>query len=329
MATVSTSQRPFSTAHFNRATGSDEGRGLSGALGWLSVGLGLSELLAPAPLARLVGVAAEGLAPSVLRAFGLRELAVGVAALSRPRRAAPLWARVAGDALDIATLVYAATLRTSSRRRAAAALVGLAGITAIDIVAARRLSKNKVAAPATVYGVTISRPPEEVYAFFRRLENLPLFMDYLQSVTVIDETRSRWAARFPVGGPVTWEATITDDVPGHLLSWHAEGSASLEHRGTVTFHHAPGRDSTEVRVAMALGIAGVKPNPKLAKLLTRAQIKGDLRRLKAVMETGEVLFSDASAVRRRQPAQPSPDGIRHANERARQSRSAAEEGGLL
>ena len=72
----------------------------------------------------------------------------------------------------------------------------------------------------------------------------------------------------------------------------------------MTFTRAPGRNSTEVRVAMRLGFTGKRPSALLAKLLAKPQIKGDLRRLKQVMETGEVLFSDATETLRPRPAQP-------------------------
>jgi len=65
---------------------------------------------------------------------------------------------------------------------------------------------------------------------------------------------------------------------------------------------------TEVRVEMQLGLPGIKPSTGIARLFTRAQIKGDLRRLKQVLETGEVLLSDASAHRRPHPAQPPAPG---------------------
>lgn len=311
-----------------QTVGTSDGKALSRVLGWFSLGLGASGLLAPRPLARLIGVRPEGRAPAVLRMFGLRELAVGVGVLLRPRRSGPLWARVVGDALDISTLAVATLRRKGSRGRAAAALVGLAGVTAIDILAARRIGgRARTAPPPIVHAVTINRPPSEVYEFFRRLENLPLFMDYLDSVTVLDENRSVWIARLPVGGTIRWEATITQDLPGKLLAWRALGTG-LEHEGIVRFDRAPGRDATELRVTMSLGIGGLRPNATLVKLLTRPQVKGDLRRLKQVLETGEVLFSDASAHRGPHPAQPSADASEHAAARAARSQKASEEGEL-
>jgi uncharacterized membrane protein len=146
-------------------------------------------------------------------------------------------------------------------------------------------------------------------------------------VTVIDDKRSQWTARLPVGGTVRWQATITRDLPGQMLAWQAEG-AGLEHEGTVRFDRAPGRDSTEVRVSMFLGVGGVGPSSTLAKLLTKPQVKGDLRRLKQVLETGEVIYSDASAHRGRHPAQPSPEGARRARSKAERSQQATEEGAI-
>jgi uncharacterized membrane protein len=83
-------------------------------------------------------------------------------------------------------------------------------------------------------------------------------------------------------------------------------------RGEVTFASAPGGKGTEVRVAMEIELPGIDPSATLARLLTRPQIKGDLRRLKQVIETGEVVLSDASAVRGKHPAQPSDEAARRA-----------------
>jgi uncharacterized membrane protein len=156
--------------------------------------------------------------------------------------------------------------------------------------------------------VSLNRPPEEVYAFFRDLENLPRIMSHLDSVEQRDR-HSRWRARGPLGVHVEWDAEITEDRPGESIAWRSLPGADVSNQGRVEFRPGPAGLGTEVRVALAydppLGTVGAG----VAKLFGEEpsqQISADLRRLKQVLETGEVLHSDASIHAGMHPAQPSP-----------------------
>lgn len=283
-----------------------DGSTLSKGLGLFSLGLGLAELAAPRAVARAIGVAPDSRTAIALRAFGMREIIAGVGVLLRPRSSMPLWARVAGDALDLAAITYAASTRRTSVERLAAAAVAVAGVTALDVIAGRRVGKaHRTVIDPIIFSVTINKPPAEVYAYWRQLSNLPRFMEYLDSVTQTSATVSHWVARLPVGGTVEWDAQITEDRPNEKIVWRTTEGSRLQHTGEVTFARTPGRDMTEVRVRLELGMLGIAPSPRLAKLLTKPQIKGDLRRLKQVLETGEVVRSDASIHAGPHPAQPS------------------------
>jgi len=110
-------------------------------LGFFSVGLGLAELIAPRWLGRTIGAGDDH--QGTMRFFGLREIAAGVAILASPRPAKGLWARVAGDALDLAALLL--VVRGSLRRgRVAGALGAVAGVTALDVYTAQRMSRSRV-----------------------------------------------------------------------------------------------------------------------------------------------------------------------------------------
>ena len=139
--------------------------------------------------------------------------------------------------------------------------------------------------------LTINRPPQEVYNFWRNLENLPQFMKHLESVQVTGETSSHWKARGPGGITVEWDAEMTHDDPGRQLSWRSVGEATIPNQGTVEFKAAPGGRGTEVRVSMGFhppgGIAG-KAAARLANPLTAQQLEEDLKRLKQLLETGQV-----------------------------------------
>src|SRR4029079_2015083 len=85
---------------------------------------------------------------------------------------------------------------------------------------------------------TVARPPDEVYAFFRRLENAPRFMAFVESVQETSATRSRWVARTPAGQTLDWEAEILEDIPGQLIAWRADPGGVVCHtRGARGPHH--------------------------------------------------------------------------------------------
>jgi uncharacterized membrane protein len=157
-----------------------------------------------------------------------------------------------------------------------------------------------------IAAVTINRPVVEVFQFFRHFDRLPQFMTYLESVELLDDTRSRWTAKLPFGATVQWTAEITEDRPDEVIAWQSTEDSALDVRGRVTFTKTVGRDMTEVRAEMELGARG-HASSALARLFARPQVRGDLQRLKQVLETGEVLYSDASAHRGPHPAQPSAD----------------------
>jgi hypothetical protein len=119
--------------------------GLIRGLGWVGITLGITELAAPRLLATAIGVDPNGPAPAILRAMGVREVASGVAALARPEHAAPPWARIVGDALDIALLGAALIAPRTGRWRLALALGLVAGVTALDALAVRRRARGRVA----------------------------------------------------------------------------------------------------------------------------------------------------------------------------------------
>lgn len=113
-------------------------RPLVKALGWFSIGLGLAELIAPRRMSRLVGTRKQH--PVLMRLLGLREIVSGVGILSRRRPTGFLWSRVAGDAMDLALL--STTLMTSPHKhRTKAATAAVAGVTALDVMTSRRLSR--------------------------------------------------------------------------------------------------------------------------------------------------------------------------------------------
>ncbi|MEN3332808.1 MAG: hypothetical protein V7641_2173 [Blastocatellia bacterium] len=242
--------------------------------------------------------------------MGVREIIAGIGILTNPRPARWLWSRVAGDAMDLSVLGAAFLSDKSEPSRLIAATAAVAGVTALDVIEAQRLTRDKNDRVVRVASKTINRPPEEVYRFWRNFENLPRFMSHLELVQVADGNRSHWKAKAPAGMTVEWDAEITQDRPNELIAWRSLEGADVEHSGSVRFERAPGDRGTEVKVAIVYNPPGGVLGVGIAKLFGEEpgeQIKGDLYRFKQVMETGEVIHSDSSIHPGLHAAQPSGD----------------------
>lgn len=275
---------------------------LAKALGWFSLGLGLPQVLLPGPVNRLVGIRDTSRNRTVMRCVGVRELGGGAGILDRPQPAGFLFARVAGDLMDLVLLRAALAGGGNVRRRVAAATAAVAGVTVLDAIATARTSRSSD--PTTDAGsirvrgaITVNRRPEEVYRCWRRLENLPKFMYHLRSVRESGNGRSHWVAEAPAGTTVEWDAEMVEDVPGEVMVWRSLEGADVPNSGSVRFKPAPGGRGTEVAVELEYRPPGGSMGAAAARLFGEEplqQIKDDLRRFKQVVETGEVVRSDGS-----------------------------------
>ena len=138
--------------------------------------------------------------------------------------------------------------------------------------------------------VTINRPRAELFRFWRDFENLPRFMKHLESVTKIDDTRSHWVAKAPLGRSVEWDAEITDEMESELIAWQSTQRADIENAGSVRFVDAPGGRGTEVKVNLRYEAPGGLVGATFAKIFGEApeqQVREDLRHFKQIMEVGE------------------------------------------
>jgi uncharacterized membrane protein len=219
--------------------------------------------------------------------------------------------------MDLALLGRALASEDAERGRVAAATAAVLGVTAIDVLTGQRLVREPDGRTArgtarkgieVSEAITVARPPDEVYRFWRDFGNLPRFMEHLESVEILDDRRSRWRARAPASSSVEWEAEIIEDRPNAQISWRSVAEADVPNNGTVRFRPAPGGRGTEIHVHLRYEPPGGKLGALIAKLFGEEpaqQVKSDLRRLKQVLETGEVVHSDASVHRGLHPAQPS------------------------
>jgi uncharacterized membrane protein len=162
--------------------------------------------------------------------------------------------------------------------------------------------QSAIASVAAGYGVrvdqsiTVYRSPEELFRFWRDLENLPRVMSHLESVTVLDNRRSRWLAKAPLGFHMEWDAEIHTERKNELISWGSIEGSDVDTAGSVHFNRLPGGRGTEVRVELKYNPPGEKLGDILARIFGEApeqQIRKDLGGFKRLMESSERIGSVA------------------------------------
>jgi uncharacterized membrane protein len=272
---------------------------LARGLGWFGIGLGLVQLLAPRSFGRSIGVEAQ---PWLLRTIGLRQIASGVGLLTRPEPRPWIETRATGDLVDLALLGIAFSSASANRDRLAAAAAVTAGITALDVLYGALLERGRDHDVHVRSSIFIERPPEPLYAFWRTLENLPLFMSRLDSVSPAFPHRWHWVARGPLGTTVEWDTQIIDDRANALIAWRSIEASPLDAWGAVSF--APVGRGTVVHLEMGYRPPRGALGARVAKLFGRApeqQAGADLRAFKELMESRETGASGSYAGARPEP----------------------------
>jgi uncharacterized membrane protein len=291
-------------------------------LGWFSIGLGLEEVFAPQSVARLIGLR-EDEHTTLLRAYGVRELAAGVGILTRPKPTYWMWNRVLGDAVDLKSIRNAMETEGNDRSKLKLAALAVAGVAALDIVSSMRLTSEASPAAGEDPGsyktadtdnenvvaavVTVNRPVEEAYNFWKDPRNYAQFMDQLESVNPTTSGQSHWKIKAPPGLSVEFDAQVVQDIPNQLIRWSSIDNANVDSTGTVRFRPAPGNRGTIVSLDVEYKPKGGPLGARIGKLFSaipKTQMQNDLRRFKQLIEIGEVVKSDSTAVSGMHPAQP-------------------------
>ena len=268
-------------------------------LGWVSVLLGSVELLAPGALARAIGAGRSPLARAFVRVCGLREMVSGVGILTTPRPAGWVTSRVVGDLTDLALLTAAFAGPRARPGRLLAATTAVASCLVLDAKCAQHLSGRVGSRSGSMRfrkRVTVNRPADVLYRFWREFSNQPRFMQRVESVRIFDERRSHWIASTPAGLRVEWDSEITDDRPGERIAWRSLPGSPLEMSGVVAFEPAGANRGTQVTVELEYVPPGGHVTAQLLKIVGQSpeqQLQEDLRRFKRLMETGQILVSDA------------------------------------
>jgi uncharacterized membrane protein len=137
--------------------------------------------------------------------------------------------------------------------------------------------------------VTINRPIGDVFRFWRNFENLPKFMQHLESVAVREEGISHWVARGPAGFTVEWDARIINEVENKVIGWQSLNGATVATAGAVNFDQTP--HGTKVSVHLQYDPPGGRLGAAVAKMFgeePHQTVREDIRRFKQLMETGEI-----------------------------------------
>jgi hypothetical protein len=248
-------------------------RKLARFLGLFSFGLGTAQLVVPDRVNRIIGLQDNARNRGIQRAVGLQELSAagGIFGMSPPTPF--LWSRVGGDALHLTLLARALQGRRNDRAKLVRTIGSVAGIAVVDAVAS---------------GLYARSAPTDPYA--KQHEG---------------EARQRSQEQEPVMEPVKGNPAVTiaatrEEIQRYLKEF------DIEERGEVTFAQAPGDRGTEVHV-------DVKKKSALLKAVgedPEQKVRDDLRRLKQLIEVGEVTRSDGA-----------PEGVdakRQINQRAAQ-----------
>jgi uncharacterized membrane protein len=146
--------------------------------------------------------------------------------------------------------------------------------------------------------MTIGKPAQDIYSYWRDFTHLPQFCKQLREVTILDANRSRWTANGPGDTALTWEAVVIQDIPNELISWRSLENSEFENAGSVRFRPAPGDRGTEVTLTMTYNPPGGPLGSLIAKLTAKdpaVLLREQLRRLKQLLETGEIATTDGQA----------------------------------
>ncbi len=141
--------------------------------------------------------------------------------------------------------------------------------------------------------VTINRPASDLFAFFRDFSKLPRVMENIERIDVLDDKKSHWVVKAPMGGRVEWDAIVVDEQQDRLIEWMSAPGAEVANSGRVEFREAGARGTVVTATILYDPPAGAI-GKMIAKLFQREpaiQARRDLRRLKQLMETGEVATS--------------------------------------
>jgi uncharacterized membrane protein len=165
----------------------------------------------------------------------------------------------------------------------------------------------------TTQTIVVNREPSDVYDFWLRFDQFPRFMRHVKQVSIRKDGTSHWQAYGPGGQLYQWDAQTIENRPNELITWRSLPGGDVENEGSVRFERAPGGRGTLVRVNLRYAPPAGMLGSAIAALLGREpaqEVHSDLKRFKQVIETGEVVLSDASLHQSAHPARPDDASFR-------------------
>jgi uncharacterized membrane protein len=139
--------------------------------------------------------------------------------------------------------------------------------------------------------ILVNAAAEEAFRQWRDVEQAPRYMNFIESVEKIDDRRSKWTASGPMGVKVQWTSEITDERPGEYIAWRSLPGSDLNVQGRVEFSKAPAERGTIVASTMRYELANRALRAAASGFVGRQAsflIRQDMRRFKALLETGEI-----------------------------------------
>jgi uncharacterized membrane protein len=195
------------------------------------------------------------------------------------KSSATKWSAIAGGGVLAAYGV--------ARRSALGLAMASAGGTIVYLAAtADRIPEQFVAEG----NILLNCSPAEAYQMWRDFEVMPLYMNHLESVSE-DNGRFHWRIRSPVGKTIEWDARIEEERENDFISWRSTDDSAFQMEGSVEFRAAPANRGTIVKARILYRSPVGSAGKWLAKLFGKFPsfaMRGDLRRFKALVETGEI-----------------------------------------
>src|SRR5262245_14860099 len=136
--------------------------------------------------------------------------------------------------------------------------------------------------------VTIQRPVEEVFEFYRNFKNLPSFLGDVMAIDEIGPSTSRWTIQDPLSIRVRWTTRVTEERTNELIRYETV-SPGLKTYWEI--HFAPGSAANETNVREVMRAPLERLGRAVLALIGKfpaEEASSNLHRLKELMETGRV-----------------------------------------
>ncbi|HEY0096256.1 MAG TPA: SRPBCC family protein [Archangium sp.] len=161
--------------------------------------------------------------------------------------------------------------------------------------------------------ITVHAPVEEVFGFWRAMENFPRFMSHVEDVRTSGEDRSHWRVRGPAGTVFEWDAIVTRLIPHQVLAWKSVEGSTVENEGTIHFEPFNNGRATRLDIRVSYKPPAGALGHAFARLLgadPKKQMDDDLMRLKSLIETGKALGREKASREQLSPSMPERRGPR-------------------